>query len=45
MYHTPGLMGPTLEDIRALNEEMNFMCPEEQLKEMAGDFCLHYPSL
>lgn len=39
-YHTPGLTMPTLEDIQALNKEMKFMCPDDQLKEMAGDMSL-----
>ena len=39
-YHAPGLTTPSLEDIRALNEEMNFRCPDEQLKEMVGKLSL-----
>ena len=35
-YNAPGLTGPTLEDIRVLNEEMKFRCPDDQLKEMVG---------
>ena len=36
LYRTPGLTPPGLEDLRALNQEMKFRCPDQELQEMAG---------
>ena len=36
-FRTPGLCPPQLEDLRALNQEMKYMCPDQQLKEMSGE--------
>ncbi|KAK7104602.1 hypothetical protein V1264_019295 [Littorina saxatilis] len=35
-YHAPGLCGPGLQDIRALNEEMKLKCSEQELQEMTA---------